>query len=60
MVKWIIIAILLLPLAEIAVFVLVAVFAGFVWALFLTLLTTLAGFAVLRHAGRGKIARFRE
>ena len=59
MVKWIIIAILLLPLAEIAVFVLVAVFAGFVWALFLTLLTTLAGFAVLRHAGRGKIARFR-
>ena len=56
MVKWIIIAILLLPLAEIAVFVLVAVFAGFVWALFLT---TLAGFAVLRHAGRGKIARFR-
>ena len=59
MIKWIIIAILLLPLAEIAVFVLVAVFAGFVWALFLTLLTTLAGFAVLRHAGRGKIARFR-
>ena len=59
MVKWIIIAILLLPLAEIAVFVLVVVFAGFVWALFLTLLTTLAGFAVLRHAGRGIIARFR-
>ena len=59
MVKWIIIAILLLPLAEIAVFVLVAVFAGFVWAVLLTLLTTLAGFVVLRHAGRGKIARFR-
>src|SRR4029078_268035 len=59
MVKGIITAILFLPLAEIAVFVLVAVFAGFVWALFLTLLTTLAGFAVLRHAGRGKIARFR-
>ena len=59
MVKWIIIAILLLPLAEIAVFVLVAVLAGFAWAVILTLLTTLAGFLVLRHAGRGKIARFR-
>jgi UPF0716 protein FxsA len=59
MVKWIIIAILLLPLAEIAVFVLVAVLAGFAWAVILTLLTTLAGFLILRHAGRGKIARFR-
>jgi UPF0716 protein FxsA len=59
MVKWIIIAILLLPLAEIAVFVLVAVLAGFAWAVLLSLLTTLAGFAVLRRAGRGKIASFR-
>ena len=59
MVKWIIIAILLLPLAEIAVFVLVAVLAGFAWAVILTLLTTLAGFLILRHAGRGNIARFR-
>jgi UPF0716 protein FxsA len=59
MVKWIIIAILLLPLAEIAVFVLVAVLAGFAWAVILTLLTTLAGFLILRHAGRGKIAHFR-
>ena len=59
MLKRIVIAILLLPLAEIAVFVLVVATAGFAWALILTLLTSLAGFLVLRHAGRGKIARFR-
>ena len=59
MVKWIIIAILLLPLAEIAVFVLVAVILGLGWTLTLMLATTLAGFLVLRQAGRGRIARFR-
>ena len=59
MVKWIIIAILLLPLAEIAVFVLVAVILGLGWTLILMLATTLAGFLVLRQAGRGRIARFR-
>ena len=32
MVKWIIIAILLLPLAEIAVFMLVAAIIGLLWA----------------------------
>jgi UPF0716 protein FxsA len=59
MVKWIILAILLLPLAEIAAFILVAVVAGLGWALILMLATTLAGFLVLRQAGRGRIARFR-
>ena len=59
MVKWTIIAILLLPLAEIAVFVLVAVILGLGWTLTLMLATTLAGFLVLRQAGRGRIARFR-
>ena len=59
MVKWIIAAILLLPLMEIAVFVLVAALVGFGWAVALLLLTTLAGSLVLRHAGRRKIALFR-
>lgn len=59
MVKWIIIAILLLPLAEIAAFALVAAILGFLWALILMLATSLAGFLVLRRAGRGRIARFR-
>ncbi len=59
MVKWIIIAILLLPLAEIAAFILVAAVVGLGWAFFLMLATTLAGVLVLRQAGRGGIARFR-
>jgi UPF0716 protein FxsA len=59
MVKWIIIAILVLPLAEIAAFVLVAAILGLGVALLLMLATTLAGFLVLRRAGRGSIARFR-
>jgi UPF0716 protein FxsA len=57
MVKWIVIAILLLPLAEIAAFILVAALVGFAWALLLTLASTLAGALVLRQAGRGQIAR---
>ena len=59
MVKWVIIAILLLPLAEIAAFILVAAVVGLGWAFLLMLATTLMGFLVLRQAGRGGIARFR-
>ena len=59
MVKHIILAILLLPIAEIAVFVLVAAFIGFLGAFALLLLTTFAGVVVLRRAGRGRIAQFR-
>jgi UPF0716 protein FxsA len=59
MVKWIIIAILLLPLAEIAAFILVAAVVGVGGAFILMLATTLMGFLVLRRAGRGGIARFR-
>jgi UPF0716 protein FxsA len=59
MVKWVIIAILLLPVAEIAVFLLVAAIIGLPWALALQLATTLAGILVLRRTGRGRIARFR-
>jgi UPF0716 protein FxsA len=59
MVKWIIAAVLLLPVAEIATFVVVTLFIGFGWALALLLATTIAGFLVLRRAGRGRLARFR-
>ena len=59
MVKRIIIAILLLPAAEIAAFVLVAALIGVAGALLLMLATTLAGILVLRHSGRGRIAHFR-
>ena len=59
MVKWIVTAILLLPLAEIVAFVVVAAIVGLGWAFLLMLATTLAGVLVLRRAGRGGIARFR-
>jgi UPF0716 protein FxsA len=59
MVKWIIVAILLLPLAEIVAFILVAALVGLGPALLLMLATTLAGFLVLRRTGRAGIARLR-
>jgi UPF0716 protein FxsA len=59
MVKWIIVAILLLPVAEIATFILVATLIGLGWALALMLATTLAGVLVMRRAGRGRLAQFR-
>jgi UPF0716 protein FxsA len=59
MVKWIIVAILLFPVAEIVAFILVAAIIGIGWTFALMLATTLAGFLVLRQAGRGGIARFR-
>jgi UPF0716 protein FxsA len=57
--KWGIFAILVLPLAEVAVFVLVAVKIGFLAALALTILTSLAGMAVIRSAGTGSVQRVR-
>jgi UPF0716 protein FxsA len=59
MVKRFIIAILLLPVAEIVVFILVAAIIGVAWTLLLTLLTSLGGVLVLRRAGRARIARLR-
>ena len=50
--KWAIFGLLMLPLAEIAVFVAVAVKLGFLAALALTILTSIAGIAVIRHAGQ--------
>jgi UPF0716 protein FxsA len=59
MLKRIALAILLLPLAEIVAFVLVAALIGVAPALLLLVISTLAGFLVLRTAGRGGLARFR-
>lgn len=59
MVKWIITAILFLPVAEIATFIAMAAFLGIGWTLLLMLATTAVGFLVLRQAGRGRIANFR-
>jgi len=58
--KWAIFGLLMLPMAEIAVFVAVALRIGFLAALALTILTSLAGMAVIRNAGRGEIQRMRS
>lgn len=60
MVKWILIGLLALPIAELAVFILVAASIGFGWALFVMLATTIAGLLVLRWAGFRRIALFRS
>jgi UPF0716 protein FxsA len=57
--KWAIFGLLMLPFAEIAVFVAVGLKIGFLAALALTILTSLAGMAVIRNAGRGEGARIR-
>jgi UPF0716 protein FxsA len=60
MLKWMIGAILLLPLAELAVFIAVAASIGLLRALGLLFASTLIGLLLLRHAGRAQIARFRD
>jgi UPF0716 protein FxsA len=57
--KWLLLAVLALPIAELAVFVAVAEAIGFLPALALALATSLAGGLVLRHAGGNHIARVR-
>jgi len=57
--KWLILALLALPLAELAAFIAVAATIGFVWALALVLAGSLTGVLVLRHAGGNHIARVR-
>jgi UPF0716 protein FxsA len=57
--KWLLLALLALPLAELAVFIAVASHIGFAWALLLILAGSLAGGLVLRHAGGSHIARVR-
>src|SRR4051794_659875 len=58
--KWAIFGLLLLPLIEIALFVAVVVKLGFLAALALMILTSLAGMSVIRHAGKTEVARVRS
>jgi UPF0716 protein FxsA len=59
LVKWAIFGLLLLPLAEIVVFIVVAFQIGFLTALALVILTSLAGVAVIRNAGHSEVQRVR-
>src|SRR5689334_7594108 len=56
--KWAGIALLLLPSAEIGVFILVARWLGLQEAFLLLLATTILGILILRHVGRVVIQRF--
>lgn len=57
--KWVILAVLALPILELAAFVAVAATIGFWWALSLILAGSLCGALILRHAGSGHVARIR-
>ncbi len=57
--KWLLLTILMLPVAELVVFVAVAASIGFGWAFLLVLGTSLTGALLLRHAGGNHIARVR-
>jgi UPF0716 protein FxsA len=59
LVKWAIFGLLMLPFVEIAVFVAVALKLGILAALALTILTSLAGMAVIRNAGQSDVQRVR-
>jgi UPF0716 protein FxsA len=57
--KWAIFGLLVLPFAEILVFVAVALKLGFLATVALTILTSLAGMAIIRNAGDSSVARVR-
>jgi UPF0716 protein FxsA len=57
--KYLLLAILALPVMELAAFVAVAAEIGVLWALVLVAATSFAGLAILRHAGGNHIARMR-
>ena len=57
--KWLLLALLALPIMELVAFIAVAEIIGFLWALALVAATSMAGAMVLRHAGGNHIARVR-
>ena len=57
--KWLLLAVLALPVAELAAFILVAVAIGFGWAVMLQLGFSLAGMLVLRFGGGTHVSRVR-
>lgn len=60
LVKWGFTALFLLPIAELAVFVAIALAIGWFWAACLFIATSLLGLILLRRSGRSNIDRFRE
>jgi len=60
LVKWAIFGLLMLPFVEIAIFIAVALKLGILAALALTILTSLAGMAVIRNAGSSDLQRVRS
>jgi UPF0716 protein FxsA len=57
--KWAFIGLVLLPIAEIVVFILVAATIGWIWTVLLFLATSAVGLMVLKRTGRGDLDRFR-
>jgi UPF0716 protein FxsA len=57
--KWLLIALLALPMAEFAALVVVVLVLGFAWALLLQAASSFAGLMVLRHAGGTHVSRVR-
>jgi UPF0716 protein FxsA len=60
MVRWIVFGLVALPIAELAVFLLVAGFIGLVAALMLMLLTSVLGVLLLKQAGRSGLAQLND
>jgi UPF0716 protein FxsA len=59
LVKWAFIGLVLLPAAEIAAFMVVAVVIGWSWAILLFLATSVLGVMLLRRSGRADLDRLR-
>ena len=57
--KWAIFGLLMLPFAEIALFVVIGLKIGFLAAIALMILTSFAGMAAIRHAGSSEVERVR-
>jgi UPF0716 protein FxsA len=60
LVKWIFLALLLWPVAELVTLILVAALIGWLPALALLIATSLLGLALLRRSGRADLARLRD
>jgi len=58
LVKWVFIVVVMLPAAEIAVFILLALSIGWLWTLALFLGTSLIGVLLLKRCGREKLNQF--
>jgi UPF0716 protein FxsA len=59
LVKWVFIGVILLPLAEIATFIALALTIGWLWTVALCIVTSAVGVLVLRQVGRSDLDRLR-